>query len=54
MRGAPRTALAAAGVDTPHAPAVIVRNNDYSWGNFKGDENAWMEKGFDAFLSLAN
>lgn len=28
--------------------------NDYSWGNFKGDEDAWMEKYFDAFLHLAN
>jgi hypothetical protein len=28
--------------------------NDYSWGNFKGDDNAWMEKYFDAFLYLAN
>ncbi len=28
--------------------------NDYSWGNFKGDEDAWMEKYFDAFLYVAN
>jgi hypothetical protein len=28
--------------------------NDYSWGSFKGDEDAWMEKYFDAFLHLAN
>ncbi len=28
--------------------------NDYAWGNFKGDEDAWMEKYFDAFLYLAN
>ena len=28
--------------------------NDYSWGRFKGDEEAWMEKYFDAFLYLAN
>lgn len=28
--------------------------NDYSWGNFKGDEDAWMEKYFDAFRYLAN
>jgi hypothetical protein len=27
---------------------------DYSWGGFKGDEDAWMEKYFDAFLYLAN
>ncbi len=28
--------------------------NDYSWGDFKGDEDAWMEKYFDAFLYVAN
>lgn len=28
--------------------------NDYSWGSFKGDEDAWMEKYFDAFLYVAN
>ncbi len=28
--------------------------NDYSWGSFKGDEDAWMERYFDAFLYLAN
>lgn len=28
--------------------------NDYSWGDFKGDEDAWMEKYFDAYLYLAN
>ena len=28
--------------------------NDYSWGRFKGDEDAWMEKYFDSFLYLAN
>jgi hypothetical protein len=28
--------------------------NDYSWGSFKGDEDRWMEKYFDAFLYLAN
>jgi len=28
--------------------------NDYAWGSFKGDENAWMEQYFDAFLYLAN
>ncbi len=28
--------------------------NDYEWGNFKGDEHAWMEKYFDAFLYVAN
>jgi hypothetical protein len=27
---------------------------DYSWGSFKGDVAAWMEKYFDAFLYLAN
>ncbi|MFH1730934.1 MAG: hypothetical protein ABIF82_04685 [Planctomycetota bacterium] len=28
--------------------------NVYNWGNFKGDEDAWMEKYFDAFLYVAN
>jgi hypothetical protein len=28
--------------------------NDYSWGDFKGDPDAWIEKYFDAFLYLAN
>src|SRR5258708_9396484 len=28
--------------------------NEYSWGDFKGDEDAWMESYFDAFLYLAN
>jgi hypothetical protein len=28
--------------------------NDYSWGDFRGDEDAWMEKYFDAFLYVAN
>ena len=28
--------------------------NDYSWGGFKGDEDRWMEKYFDAFLYFAN
>ena len=28
--------------------------NEYEWGNFKGDENAWMRKYFDAFLYFAN
>jgi len=28
--------------------------NEYSWGSFKGDKDAWMEKYFDAFLYLAN
>ena len=28
--------------------------NDYSWGNFRGDEDGWMEKYFDAFLYVAN
>jgi hypothetical protein len=28
--------------------------NDYSWGDFKGDEDAWMARYFDAFLYLAN
>ncbi|HEX9986359.1 MAG TPA: hypothetical protein VGF69_24085 [Thermoanaerobaculia bacterium] len=28
--------------------------NEYEWGDFKGDEDAWMEKYFDAFLYFAN
>jgi FtsZ-interacting cell division protein YlmF len=28
--------------------------NEYHWGNFKGDEDRWMERYFDAFLYLAN
>ena len=28
--------------------------NDYSWGDFKGNTDAWMEKYFDAFLYFAN
>jgi hypothetical protein len=28
--------------------------NDYAWGSFRGDEDAWMERYFDAFLYLAN
>lgn len=28
--------------------------NEYNWGDFKGDENTWMEKYFDAFLYFAN
>ena len=28
--------------------------NHYEWGSFKGDEDLWMEKYFDAFLYLAN
>lgn len=28
--------------------------NDYSWGSFKGDEDTWMEKYFDAFMYYAN
>lgn len=28
--------------------------NDYSWGDFKGDADAWVERYFDAFLYLAN
>jgi hypothetical protein len=33
-------------------PASFV--NDYSRGDFKGNEDTWMEKYFDAFLYLAN
>src|SRR5713101_8148392 len=28
--------------------------NEYSFGNFKGDPDTWMEKYFDAFLYVAN
>lgn len=28
--------------------------NEYNWGDFKGDEDAWMSNYFDAFLYLAN
>jgi hypothetical protein len=28
--------------------------NEYHWGDFKGDPDAWMEKYFDAFLYFAN
>lgn len=28
--------------------------NHYDWGDFKGDEDTWMEEYFDAFLYLAN
>jgi len=28
--------------------------NEYSWGSFKGDEDAWMDRYFDGFLYLAN
>ena len=28
--------------------------NDYSWGSFRGNEDAWMEKYFDAHLYAAN
>jgi len=28
--------------------------NHYEWGNFKGDEDVWMEKYFDAFVYVAN
>ena len=28
--------------------------NEYSFGNFKGDEDKWMERYFDAFLYVAN
>jgi hypothetical protein len=29
-------------------------SNEYSFGSFKGDPSAWMEKYFDAFVYLAN
>jgi len=28
--------------------------NDYQWGSFKGNEEAWMDRFFDAFLYTAN
>jgi hypothetical protein len=28
--------------------------NEYAWGSFKGNEDAWMEKYFDAFIYIAN
>jgi hypothetical protein len=28
--------------------------NDYSWGNFKGDADVWMDNYFDVFLYIAN
>jgi hypothetical protein len=28
--------------------------NEYTFGNFKGDPDEWMEKYFDGFLYLAN
>jgi hypothetical protein len=28
--------------------------NEYNWGSFKGNADAWMEKYFDGFLYLAN
>ncbi len=28
--------------------------NDYSWGDFKGDEDVWMDEYFDAFLYVAS
>ncbi len=28
--------------------------NDYEYGDFKGDEDAWMDQYFDAFLYFAN
>ncbi len=28
--------------------------NEYQWGDFKGNQDAWMERYFDAFLYLAN
>jgi hypothetical protein len=33
-------------------PTSVV--NEYSWGDFKGDADDWMDKYFDAFLYLAN
>src|SRR5690606_30985010 len=28
--------------------------NEYQWGDFKGDEDAWMDRYFDAFLYFSN
>lgn len=28
--------------------------NEYQWGDFRGDANAWMDRYFDAFLYFAN
>jgi hypothetical protein len=28
--------------------------NDYQWGDFRGDEDAWIDKYFDVFLYFAN
>lgn len=28
--------------------------NDYAWGSFRGDEDAWMERYFDGFARVAN
>ncbi len=28
--------------------------NEYQWGDFKGNENEWMNEYFDAFLYFAN
>ncbi len=28
--------------------------NEYSWGNFKGDADVWMDKYFDGFLYIVN
>ena len=28
--------------------------NEYAWGSFKGDEDTWMDKYFDAFIYQAN
>jgi len=28
--------------------------NEYQWGSFKGNEDAWMGRYFDAFLYVAN
>ena len=28
--------------------------NEYSWGSFKGDQDTWMERYYDAFLYLPN
>lgn len=33
-------------------PTTVV--NEYRWGNFRGDEDAWMERYLGAFLHIVN
>ena len=53
----PLTKIEMAQLRTYSTRARITRTsfvNDYSWGSFKGDATAWMDKYFDAFLYLSN